>query len=1308
MSGETMNELLDTLNGQCNQRDHEVLAGSICGQEEPPWSAAMMDNYVQGDLKDGAMLFYELITKTKSPEYVIQHIDRATRIKDAVSPQRPLRFVIWIRHHWVLAELIQDECLKIYDSARSQLVEKDLTAMAVLLRMPIPEFPIVPQQLAGSEECGVFVYAFYTLLESGKQIVATNEHISLRPVVEAVRKGDSEMEKAVYLIFNKLKPMGVHAGGPRYALVTWHRERDSEKHTDVGVITDERKRKRNSCTYLLMEKESRLARLSNEHRWSYPSSARKDFIIVSVEETTEDGVERWRRDAVTRGEEVADLLLGPKPPTSRQPATKPKPKPTAKRGQSSANQNRQSEDGEEQSAEQLRTSSYGKWAEVEPKDLPDTATNISAVPKVSEFLSWKLRTYEEAKNATPPLVWGACTEAVHKGHIRELCAFQRWLKEMDETEVERKSIDALISLYLGAVQNTRKVTWTTVERVGTTMIGALSYAKYYADGPGVGAYAASKWCGFKHSLKTVKRQAAKSSKPDPKAATFKDVQVGLSHLKSTGDRAFLIIAWFSAQRPGCISQLKTRWMRPVEVQGTPGITLTIDEGKRASKTGRKDCTHVLIQDQALASEVSEYVCSRKGTFYLFPRTSSWQIKKMKDRIIAAVKKSDPKLGWLSMRRGTLQCLAKEGKLTLDELLEYSHHSSKETLLRYLEDGIVPSGEAQSAFLKSSVLGGETNAPDAGTRFDGWLTITNEGSISCTKPPKPDTNVDRNEYTIHLPPETKEPIDIDEVRRFAQEKLEDERSKQWLEIIRFLFDDTLYRNIPWDQEASLSLLNKEHTQRMEALLNVQGIDPQEAKNIIKRFLAAEDDKERWRLISHPILINFIFSRAKGILEGTMDTMNKANAKRRESWEDVLKYGGALELDFRSYFERFPLGEGVQPYFCFQTPSGWFKNLRMPTGATFSSAVGTATTRLLLRDIESPHIAIRHNIDNVRFAGPKEQVVEAAERFVQNCARMKVVLNDIDFNKNITDQLEAKYSTVNDFFGDVADYEKKTLKARDKQVKRLKTWKERVLSGGGTYRDFFSAYCTALHISEVLGISGTDYWTTRMFFRTCSRELAASPHLWDKKMRRIYPVKEFTEFMDECIRNEPGTIVELPPPKAVVFVDACSQAWGHVQVKGGKIIASGKTEWTDKDKKWINVESSVSTEPTALQRAEKVLTEDLKSEAYVKVTDHEPIAAAIRKGHSPNPTYAACIEASLRETNLVDTRYIEGESNCADGVSRLRELDEEDERKGISWAARILESYKNAPKKAFRIVGNKSKGGAGARSFRKYPPLNVASL
>ena len=614
-------------------------------------------------------------------------------------------------------------------------------------------------------------------------------------------------------------------------------------------------------------------------------------------------------------------------------------------------------------------------------------------------------------------------------------------------------------------------------------------------------------------------------------------------------------------------------------------------------------------------------------------------------------------------------------------------------MRYLGDGAVPEGHARSALAKSDVLGGA--AEDAVTVSD-WLQVTREGAVRFCGLPKLDTMRDGDEYGLHLKKCTRTPINMDACERLAASLENTGVVAQWRDMMRFLTDATLYAHVPCDWSAPPATMTKRHTERLIRLSNVECTQRSEVRNVMRRFLHPEHDKRRYRLISHPAAINEALPRAVGTT--ALADINVTNVTRRQAWTDVVTSPGAIEFDFASYFEMFEMHENVRPFFCFATDHGWFRNRRMPTGATFSSAVATSTTRLLLSGLEHPEVKIRHNIDNVRMAGPRQHVLELATRFVERCNAVGVVINDMadDDTRTVREQLEAMYVTMNDFHGDVADYTRKTLQARPRQIERLREWTRRVLDGPASYRDYFSAYCTAMHVAEVQGIPRTSHLEVHNFYRACARQLAVHPALWDRTMHRIAPKSAIKQYLERCSRNAPGKVSLMEHPKGVVFVDASAVGWGCVQVIHGQVLKSEGHQWpTD-----TTAQSSVVSEPLALQMATKHIHPEITLHGYVLVTDHLPIAEAFRKGASPNAGYSQCVRALTQEIALKDVRYIEGKKNCADGLSRGSSLDTRDIESAKSHAQRIVESYEGADK-ALRIVG----GGAGARIFRRTPNVHV---
>lgn len=92
--------------------------------------------------------------------------------------------VVWIRHHWVLAQFDPaggdgTQHWRVYDSATSMCVRRDLEALAAKLGLEPPAFPACPQQLRESFECGIFVMVFALLLHRGEDIPSFTDKVSL-------------------------------------------------------------------------------------------------------------------------------------------------------------------------------------------------------------------------------------------------------------------------------------------------------------------------------------------------------------------------------------------------------------------------------------------------------------------------------------------------------------------------------------------------------------------------------------------------------------------------------------------------------------------------------------------------------------------------------------------------------------------------------------------------------------------------------------------------------------------------------------------------------------------------------------------------------------------------------------------------------------------------------------------------------------------------------------------------------------------------------------------------------------------------
>jgi hypothetical protein len=144
-------------------------------------------------------------------------------------------------------------------------------------------------------------------------------------------------------------------------------------------------------------------------------------------------------------------------------------------------------------------------------------------------------------------------------------------------------------------------------------------------------------------------------------------------------KAALEIAWVTAARGGDLRALQTG---NVEVS-EKDTKVRFRAGKTASAQA------YTIMTTLVSNETKSYIRERNKrglAQWIFPQVSGEDLK-------LALRRANPLLEQRSIRRGALQHLAVEGKLTDEQLLHYSQHRSIQTLKRYLAFGWL-SGEQE--------------------------------------------------------------------------------------------------------------------------------------------------------------------------------------------------------------------------------------------------------------------------------------------------------------------------------------------------------------------------------------------------------------------------------------------------------------------------------------------------------------------------------------------------------------------------------------------------------------------------------------
>lgn len=141
---------------------------------------------------------------------------------------------------------------------------------------------------------------------------------------------------------------------------------------------------------------------------------------------------------------------------------------------------------------------------------------------------------------------------------------------------------------------------------------------------------------------------------------------------------FLVLMWFSAQRPGCVIQLKKK---EVTVRPEGPISLFLCRGKLAKTLGHPESVWFHLPEDLRAVLIS-FLSTREQDDFLFPVA---QHKRIRREVLEELRAIDQKLETRGLRRGTIQTLASAGA-TEETRLSFSKHKNRATLRRYEDYG----------------------------------------------------------------------------------------------------------------------------------------------------------------------------------------------------------------------------------------------------------------------------------------------------------------------------------------------------------------------------------------------------------------------------------------------------------------------------------------------------------------------------------------------------------------------------------------------------------------------------------------------
>lgn len=299
--------------------------------------------------------------------------------------------------------------------------------------------------------------------------------------------------------------------------------------------------------------------------------------------------------------------------------------------------------------------------------------NLAPQIAACNFTGAKGKAWVERPRVTgPALALAGLAATTQKGHRRLLRGLAAMPREYDEAPL----VPALLS-WTNALRREKRWRWSTTAHHLASLQGALKLAALYTMAPvGIAVSADPVW---RMAMKAMARLTAGETPYQARPMTEASIQTVLQHETTVSPqeaihlRALIVVAWLTAQRPLCLMRANTRdvmWDAPTRQLG-----VTVRRGKTAASRGPYTVWTTVPAPMTAAFQLWWDVAPEEGPAW---KTSG---KAVKDQLRTAGEDFEQR----SLRRGALQCMARNG-VSPSDLLLFSGHATQKTLLRYLGYG----------------------------------------------------------------------------------------------------------------------------------------------------------------------------------------------------------------------------------------------------------------------------------------------------------------------------------------------------------------------------------------------------------------------------------------------------------------------------------------------------------------------------------------------------------------------------------------------------------------------------------------------
>ena len=503
----------------------------------------------------------------------------------------------------------------------------------------------------------------------------------------------------------------------------------------------------------------------------------------------------------------------------------------------------------------------------------------------------------------------------------------------------------------------------------------------------------------------------------------------------------------------------------------------------------------------------------------------------------------------------------------------------------------------------------------------------------------DLEVDTSDYKTYLPKLGE--IDQSEIQKLAEEVL---LEKRWNLVKPWLTDEKQYEGTKLmknELDRCIAKLKKSQFAEWRDTEYAEVCTREQLKGGMRLFAVPEHAKRRWRLILHTISVNSSFPVSSSFTLPSLEEIKLS----------VNKGDYAAQFDMKNWFTQFGLAPGVRDYYVTKAGNKYYRATRLPTGMRQSCTVAQCASEILAEKTKK-YVSTYVYIDNILFVGTRENVKIAIQVFLEECARVKATVNDVDFD-NYDPEKYIQQELV--FSGMTLNYADKTIALGPKtRMKVEKVWE----AADRLSHRMVSAYLALLFFaSRVSGVHIANHHDAMDIWRKLHSEMGKEDNQkWDVLANLSETERKvIEEWRLEIVNMKPAKVEDtMQDFEFALITDASAGGWGGILINahtGEVTVVAGLPE------AGANSKDSNVSEPWGLFRAIMHCTSPNQRTRIKIFTDNTPLVAAVNRKFAAASASNKVMQLLLkmRPKLSLHAEHVPGKINPADPLSRQAKLD-----------------------------------------------------